>query len=121
MKIYFTLKNNRIDSFSDLPMDLAIGEDQYEIDTDIEFSRLAKCDYIDGSLVYNPQYEREDEARKIRIRRERECFRIINRGSLWYDTLTNQQKDELKVWYKAWLDAPSTLVIPTLPTWLENV
>ena len=56
---------------------------------------------------------------KIRYRRENECFPIINRGSLWYDTLTDEQKAELSVWYHAWLDAPQTMVIPTKPTWLE--
>ena len=56
---------------------------------------------------------------RIRSRREKECFPIINRGILWYDTLTNEQKEELKVWYQAWLDATETLVVPDKPSWLS--
>ena len=56
---------------------------------------------------------------KIRHRRKVECFPIINRGSLWYDTLTDEQKAELSVWYHQWLDAPQTMVIPDKPTWLD--
>lgn len=55
----------------------------------------------------------------IRERREKECFKFINRGSLWYDTLTAEQKAELAVWYRAWLDAPQTLVVPAKPSWLN--
>lgn len=54
----------------------------------------------------------------IRHRRETECFPIINRGSLWYDSLTAEQKAELATWYQAWLDAPETLVVPQKPSWL---
>lgn len=56
---------------------------------------------------------------QIRLRREKECFPIINRGVLWYESLTNEQKEELKVWYQAWLDATETLVVPDKPSWLN--
>lgn len=55
---------------------------------------------------------------QIRERRERECFAIVNRGELWYETLTEEQKAELDAWYQAWLDAPETLVIPEKPEWV---
>lgn len=58
------------------------------------------------------------ESNIIRHRREAECFPVINRGSLWYDSLTAEQKAELKTWYEAWLDAPETLVVPTKPNWI---
>lgn len=63
---------------------------------------------------------RDDELiiEDFRNRRERECFPYINRGSLWYDTLTNEQKLELQVWYAAWLNVTQTLVVPQKPTWL---
>jgi hypothetical protein len=32
----------------------------------------------------------------IRDRRAKECFSIINRGEFWYDTLTPDQRVELK-------------------------
>lgn len=56
---------------------------------------------------------------KMRNKRERECFPIINRGDFWYNTLTEIQKDEIQVWYQAWLDVTETLVVPEAPTWLK--
>ena len=55
----------------------------------------------------------------FRSLRERDCFPIINRGQLWYQTLTEDQLIELNKWYKDWLDVTKTLVIPTKPSWLE--
>lgn len=68
-------------------------------------------------------YYTEDELLKIkknklRSNREQECFSIINRGKLWYDTLTNEQLEELNKWYKEWLDVTETLVVPNKPEWL---
>lgn len=55
----------------------------------------------------------------IRPNREVECFKVINRGKLWYDTLTSEQLEELNEWYQAWLDAPKTEVIPKKPEWIK--
>lgn len=65
--------------------------------------------------------ETELRANAIRNRRERECFPIINRGALWYEKLTEEQKTELSAWYEAWLDAPETGTAPTAPVWLNEV
>lgn len=54
----------------------------------------------------------------LRNQREVECFPIINRGKLWYDTLTTEQVTELDEWYNAWLDVTKTKVIPNKPNWL---
>lgn len=70
-----------------------------------------------GKFVAVKQQE-ELKADVLRKRREKECFPIINRGSLWYNKLTEQQKAELSTWYEAWLDAPATNVIPNKPSWL---
>ena len=56
----------------------------------------------------------------IRSRRERECFPIVNRGKLWYNLLTPEQYGELNKWYKDWLDAPETKIIPLKPKWLDE-
>ena len=64
----------------------------------------------------------------LRTRREEECFPIINRGSLWFEQLTEAQKAELKTWYKSWLDITDKYVdgmdylslIPTKPNWLTT-
>ena len=62
--------------------------------------------------------EKELIADLIRSRRSSECFPIINRGTLWYEKLTEEQKAELSTWYEAWLDAPATGVAPQKPEWL---
>lgn len=66
-------------------------------------------------------FEEEKAFRKriIRARRIDECFPIVNRGQLWYDGLTQEQKSELRSWYQGWLDAPETDEIPTLPQFVK--
>lgn len=61
------------------------------------------------------------EANMLRSRRKAECFSVINRGALWYEKLTQTQKQELSAWYEAWLDAPATGTAPTAPIWLNEV
>ena len=70
----------------------------------------------------------------LRTRREEECFPIINRGVLWYNLLTDEQRLELGKWYKEWLDITDTYrntykrnsefdietIIPSKPSWLIN-
>lgn len=56
---------------------------------------------------------------RLRRKREKQCFSIINRGKIWYDTLSEEQIKELSIWYKAWLDVTVTLVEPIAPSWLS--
>lgn len=67
---------------------------------------------------YNARKEKL-ELDKLRQQREVECFPIINRGQLWYDILTSEQRTELQEWYHAWLDVTETKVIPTKPSWIK--
>lgn len=55
----------------------------------------------------------------LRAARETECFSVINRSTLWYNTLTDEQKTELELWYHAWLEVTETLVVPEKPEWLK--
>lgn len=55
----------------------------------------------------------------IRARREKECYSVINRGQLWYEGISLSRLAELRKWYKAWRDAPATMVIPDRPDWLD--
>ena len=55
----------------------------------------------------------------LRRRRERECFSVINRGQLWYSTLTPEQMAELDDWYNSWLNVTKTRTIPTPLPWLK--
>lgn len=76
----------------------------------------------DGVLVKSGDKQLELENAKVlrdlRAQREKSCFQYVNRGYLWYNRLTDTQKDELDVWYQAWLDVTDTKVIPDMPEWL---
>ena len=79
----------------------------------------------DGVLVLDADKLKADadaaELAVIRQRRETECFAYINRGELWYDLLTDEQKTKLANWYLSWLDAPETRTIPAPPVWLDKL
>lgn len=79
---------------------------------------------IDGKLVKDEQYVsvllEEKQKKQLRRLRESECFKVINRGILWYNTLTEDQKKELDTWYHQWLDVTETLIVPEVPTWIET-
>ena len=73
-----------------------------------------------GTLKLVPHIQTEEQIKaNIRANREEKCFPIINRGQLWYDTLTEQQHNELAVWYRAWLDATETMVEPDDLDWVK--
>jgi predicted outer membrane lipoprotein len=77
----------------------------------------------DGDLVFDETKQKAlgntQAVEKYRWLREAECFSIINRGQLWYEALTDAQRDELRQWYQAWLDGTDTLVVPERPVWLQ--
>lgn len=78
-------------------------------------------------IVEKQKPTREQVLNDLRYMREDYCFPVINRGVLWYNTLTEEQRLELDKWYKAWLDVTDRYVegidietiIPTRPTWLK--
>ena len=79
-------------------------------------------------ITYQKEYVKKSELgtdldsvkNGLRLRREQECFQVINRGILWYNQLSDEQYAELNDWYIKWLDVTETLHIPTEPTWLRN-
>ena len=85
----------------------------------------------DGRLVFKHETEtekykaiavvklKEKQKEELRHMREFECFRIINRGGLWYETLTDEQREVLKAWYEDWLNVTETLAKPNKPEWLK--
>ena len=77
---------------------------------------------LDGALVFDDAQAAAEQAEAAkaayRQRRQTECFPVINRGQLWYDTLSEGQLSELKNWYQAWLDGTNTQTIPEKPEWL---
>lgn len=64
-------------------------------------------------------FSTEQELKRLRRLRERECFAVINRGELWYERLTESGKQELEIWYQAWLDVTETKSVPNKPEWLD--
>ena len=69
----------------------------------------------------NTEIETENTKQALRQRRQTECFSYVNRGQLWYATLSVKQIAELTTWYKAWLKVTETLTVPEKPTWLEEL
>jgi hypothetical protein len=87
---------------------------------DVEYRpRVEQYDEYEDIYVYVP-YTEEQYINKLREIRNVECFSIINRGKLWYDTLSEKQLNELRKWYIEWLDVTETLIIPNKPVWLEE-
>ncbi len=76
----------------------------------------------DSNLVFDEARAKTDSEKQaveeLRLRREQECFPIINRGQLWYASLTTEQKAELAAWYQGWLDVTETRAAPETPAWL---
>jgi hypothetical protein len=78
-----------------------------------------EVEHIYVYIAYTQEQILELQKEELRQTRDTECFLIINRGKLWYDTLTSEQTEELKEWYRAWLDVTKTLVEPTKPEWIK--
>lgn len=57
---------------------------------------------------------------RLRKKRQKECFSIVNRGQLWYRQLSEVEIEELNVWYQNWLDVTETLNVPEKPSWLKE-
>lgn len=92
-------------------------------DVELFLHQFYAFQYQDGKLIYNNDaYEAhvtEELKTEYRRRRETECFAVVNRGQLWYETISLQQILELRAWYKAWLNVTETMVVPDKPSWLE--
>lgn len=77
----------------------------------------------DGTAAFDKEHDEalqtESQKAEFRLRREKECFSVINRGQLWYEGVSVTQLLELRQWYKAWLNVTETMVVPEKPAWLE--
>lgn len=91
-----------------------------DIETFIDTFRAYK--YESGQLVLDEEklqsLNAEYLAENLRLKRQKNCFPYINRGELWYNRLTTEQRQELEAWYQAWLDVTETKVVPATPEWL---
>lgn len=88
------------------------------------YYNFATYKIADGALVRDDDavaaLDRQRALDDLRRRREAECFAVVNRGKVWYDTLTAEQTGQLAAWYKAWLDAPETGIAPETPDFIKT-
>lgn len=106
-----------------LPEGIAIEIDIDNFDFD-DFLMNYQAYKFDGNKIERveeqlPLVIEENEKNYLRMIRMKECFPIINRGSLWYDGLQPEQRTELGKWYNDWLNVTDTHEIPQKPSWLE--
>ena len=97
------------------------GKDLQEvIDVEYQPAKDAWDEYEDIQvyILYTEEEIAQIKAETLRTQRAAQCFPIVNRGALWYEKLTEEQKSELSAWYEAWLDAPETGSEPEKPSWL---
>lgn len=114
---YFLNENGYIIGWVSDPFDPTLP--YIEVENPYEEIILGYTKIENGILITEKErYEQDNLLKSIRGRREEECFSIVNRGLVWYNTLTKAQKTELQSWYEAWLEAPQTLVVPEKPEWL---
>ena len=84
-----------------------------------EQSKGKELKVVDGKvLAVEHEMTLEERIENLRVKREIECFSIINRGALWYTRLSEEQVQELEQWYNAWLEVTETLEVPEKPEWL---
>ena len=98
----------------DATIEMEITEDQFEQISTFGFNTNWR--YLDGEFVLESLMDNDS----LRARRQRECFNIVdNRSQLWWNKLTDVQRNEIEEWYEAWLSVTETKVIPQKPSWLD--
>ena len=102
------------------------GGEEYDPPEDFDgfLDRFDVFKLVDGKLVRDEEKEEADrletELAALRERRETECFSVVNRGWIWYSSLTLAQWRELRTWYLAWLNVTVTKEIPERPAWIGS-
>lgn len=97
------------------------GSDEEEIKPVTAREAYDEYEDIQVYVLYTAEELKNRKVSAVRLKRENECFPIINRGQLWYDGLTEQQIAELTAWYKDWLNVTQTLAVPKKPEWLVDL
>lgn len=117
--MFVKIENNKIISIANAKMDNDYQETDKEVvkgfDHTFYFLEETKTPEY---LARKKEYEEKQYLNELRVRRETECFSVINRGQLWYITLTEKQINDLDKWYQDWLNVTETKVIPEKPEWI---
>lgn len=100
-----------------------VNDASIERDVDDElYEKLMTCTIGMNWRLVDDEFIMVDflEDNVIRERRQIECFNFVdNHSQLWWNHLSNEQKEELNKWYEAWLKAPETRIIPKKPSWIN--
>ena len=130
MKIYYDIKERTFNLVQNFELTRYEITEEQQKDLFNELNAHSTEDTLYGEWKIVPDtdgrpivkyIERDVEELKTILRRLRSnrVFPIINRSNLWYESLTQEKKDELHIWYKKWLDVTETLIIPERPLWLD--
>lgn len=85
----------------------------------VENGQITYVGFTEKQAILQQQASEEEKLSILRSKRKHECFPVINRGYIWYSTLSTEQIEELKNWYNGWLNVTATLVVPDKPEWLD--
>lgn len=107
-----------IGSFGSDSVEVKEPENLYDFENNYSSYYLSDDNVLVKSDDKQKEIEDQRELAILRSQREKVCFSYINRGELWYSKLTAEQKDELDVWYQAWLDVTETKIVPDALEWL---
>jgi len=124
MKVFYLMNENKeiiqddFDKFDDNCTE--IDKDKYHIVNGYNGAVFLK-DYTETEEYKQKalDFEKAQNLENLRYKRINECFSVINRGELWYERLTHEQKEELEIWYQEWLDVTKTKQEPNRPEWLN--
>ena len=108
-----------IGSFSSGAVTVSEPENIDDFESNYRSYYLSDGDVLVKSDDKQKEIENQRELTNLRSQREKVCFPYVNRGEMWYSRLSADQKNELDVWYQAWLDVTDTKVVPDTPVWLS--
>jgi hypothetical protein len=74
-----------------------------------------------NNFSFRNRYKDEKEVEyNLRKLRHFTCFPVVDRGTFWYNELSDEQYEELKRWRQDWLDVTITYVVPVTPSWINE-
>jgi len=80
-----------------------------EIDENLITIPLSKIDFTNREFDIEKYHTRikEKYINDLRKLRAIQCFSVVDRSKIWWDTLSEEQVSEIKDWYNEWLDIPN--------------